>query len=416
MATVRSGTGVLSVLNESSFLTKDGSFEANKKQVNLWDITTNLKHQSLENQAARVTDLGKHEDGFGLAHPDSNFTFSSYCFGLGTEAGDGATPAANFMSDLIGSCVGCAPVVTDGDTVDALATPTTTSVQQTTAGNLAAGKFLAHKTGGSTYVRPILSYSGDTATLGIALPNAPVAGDVLNGQISFLQSEEPMNRVIQGDILKRSTLTSADAGQMYEFFGSVGNFSLDEVGVSEAQTMSFDYKVSAFTRYNAKTRIPPVSKRPNVAAGGEFYIAKFGNTTGLPLKFLNVSLNLNRTYTPDPNVNADEGIAGWVLTDQDTEIGITVHDNQAVPTGFTATNYPECFKLGENENKFHMLWVFGNKTPGKILAMYFPCIQMTGEPEDADQGGLQAWKIKFSLVAGMPASPAQTSKIWIAQI
>jgi hypothetical protein len=415
MATVRSGTGVLSVLNESSYLTKDGSFEANKKQVNLWDITTNLKHQSLENQAARTVDLGKHMDGFGLAHPDSNFTFSTYCFGLGTEAGDGDTPVANFMSNLIGSCIGCAPVLTDGDTVKAASVPTTTTVPQTTAANLAAGKFLAHKTGGRTYVRPILSYAGDVATLGLALPTAPAPGDVLNGQISFLQSEEPMNRVIQGDILKRNTLTSADSGQMYEFFGSVGNFTLDEVGVAEAQTLSFDYKVGAFTRYNPKTRIAPVSKRPTVAAGGEFYLAKFGNTAGLPLKFLNVSLNLNRTYTPDPNVNSDEGIAGWVLTDQDTEIGVTVHDNQAMPTGFTASNFSESFELGDNENLYHMLWVFGNKAPGKLLAFYFPCIQLTGEPEDADQGGLQAYKLKFSLTAGLPSSGV-LNKIWIAQI
>jgi hypothetical protein len=407
----RAGTGVVSVLEETSWATKDGSFEANKQQVNLWNLNTNLMNAAIENQAARVSDLGKHEAGFGLAH-ESTFGFSTYAYGLGTPAGDGDTPLVTFCAHLLGACLGAAPVAVDGDTVKAASVPTTTSVPQTTAGNLAARRFLAHTVAGVTYVRPILSYATDTATLALALPSAPTPGDVLQGQVSIVQSEDAMAHVLQGDILKRNTTDAAKAGQMYEFFGSVGNFTLPEVGVGDAQTIDFEMRTSYFTRYANKARVAPTSRRPVVAAGGEFLLAKFGNTAGTELRFLNASVSLGRTYTADPAVNEDIGINGWVLTDQDTSVTITVHDDQAMPSGFSAANFPEAFELGSGENRWHLLMVYGRKKAGQIMALYFPCLQMEREPEDVDVNGLQAWKLTFSLVAGT----AGEQKVWAALI
>jgi len=417
MATVRSGTGVISLLKEDSFLVKDGSFEGSKLQANAWDISNTFVHAPIENSAVRVTDFGKHEAGFGLAHTGSTFGCSAYAVGTGTPAGDTETPTANFLSHLVGSSLGVEPVLTVGTTAKAAITNTTTSVTVTVPAGVAVGQFVAHTLNGLTYVRPIIDVTGagdDVAVLSLALPIAPLAGSVLQGQINFQATEDAMAHVLQGDLLKRNTTTAAEAGQMYEFFGAVGNLTLPEVGVADAQTLSFEHMVSAFTRYNQKTRIAPVSSRPSVAAGGEFLLAKFGNTAGLPLKFLNIGCTVGRTYVPDPRANDEQGIGGWVLTDQDTSITCTVHDDQAMPTGFSAANFPASFKEGGAENRYHLLASFGNKVAGKIFVVYFPCIQLTGEPEDTDVNGLQAWKLTFSLVSGLPANGV--SKIRMAQI
>lgn len=408
----RSNQGVLSVLEETSFLTKDGSFEANKLSLPTWNLNSAaLRNASIENQAARNADLGKHEAGLGLGL-DSTYSFSTYAFGLGTAAGDGDTPTTPAMGHLLGACLGGSPTAVDGDTVKAASSPTTTSVPQTTAGNLAARRFLAHNDGTNTYVRPILSYAMDTATLALALPAAPDPGDVLNGQVSIVQSEDAMAHVLQGDLLERNTTDAAKAAWMYEFFGSVGNFTLPEVGVAEAQTIDFEMRVGRFTRYNQKSRTAPTSRRPLHAAGGEYLLAKYGNTAGLALKFLNIGVSLGRTYTPDPDANSQYGLQGYVLTDQDTSVMVTVHPDQSMPTGFTAANFVEAFQLGSSENRFHLMCAFGKRTAGGIFALYFPCLQLNGEPENVDINGLQAWKLTFSLVAGT----AGEQKIWAALI
>lgn len=411
----RSGTGVLAILEENSgFAVKEAGFEASKVQVNLWNLTTNFQNAAIENQAAMTADLGKHEAGIGVAFEESTFSFDTYAYGLLTAAGDGVTPTvtASFLANLLGACLGGVPTAVAGDTVDALATPTTTSVQQTTAGNLAAKKFLCHTTGGLTYVRPILSYATDTATLALALPAAPTAGDVLQGQISIVMSEDASAHVLQGEILKRNTTDAAKAGQMYEFFGSVGTFSLPEVNVTEPQTISFEMRCAKFTRYANKARVAPTSKRPSCTAGGEYLLAKYGNTAGLALKFLSFGCTLGRDYTGDPRANDAIGIGGWILTGQDTVITCVVHDDESMPTGFSAANYPAAFAAGGDENRWHIQVTFGNKVAGKILVFYFPCLQLEREPEDIDVNGLQAWKLTFSLVANVN----NDNKIWAALV
>jgi hypothetical protein len=408
---VRGDSGVVSFLEEhTTWLTEEADFEAVKQKIPTWNLQTNLQHAPIENQAARSADLGKHEAGKGLAFEESSISFSTYCYGYGSELDDLDVPVLDtcVMAQLLAGALGATPYLVDGTTVKAATVPTTTVIAETNAGNNRAKGFIAHKLAGRTYVRPILSYAVDEMTLALALPAAPTAGDVLNGMIGINMTEDAMGHVLQGDVLKRNTTDAAKAGQMYEYFGAVGNFTLPEVGVAEAQTIDFELKVGRFTRYNQKARTAPTSTRPTVTAGGEFLLAKYGNTAGTALRFLNASVSLGRTYVADPDANSDYGINAWVLTDQDTVVTITVHDDQALPAGFTADNFPDCFNDGGSENRFHLQLAYGNKYAGKILALYFPCLQLEREPEDVVINGLQAWKLTFSLVAGI----SEENKIW----
>jgi hypothetical protein len=418
MATsVRSGTARAATLRETSWLVKDGSFDANKNLCVAWDVNTSLKHQSIENQAAKVVDLGKHANGFGLAHPESQVSWSSYLYGQGT-AKDGTTgniiPTIPITMQQVAACLGFVPKLLDADLVDDGSTTTSVILKETNTNFLAndGTGFICvqdNTNGLIAHLRPVLNYNSGTktATLGMALPAAPTEDRICYGLCYGEMSEEANTYIIQGEVLKRNSTDPTKAGQMYEFFGAVGNFSLAEVGVAEAQTIAFTYNVGAFTRYNPKTRSAPLSQRPKVSAGGAFLLAKTGNTAVTELKFLNVGVEVGREYTPDPRSNEVEGIGGWVLQSQDTMITLHVHDDQALPAGFSAANFPDAFKTGENN--FHLLLAFGNKKPGDIFGFYFKNIQMEGEPEDADINGLQCWKITFSLCAG-----GGEDKIWVA--
>lgn len=427
MAAKRAGTAVVSVntVKEATFGVKSGTFEDDKEQIVTWDVTTNLNHSTIENAAARVADLGKHENGVGLIHTDGSVTFSTYCYGLGTAFDGGVsaiTPAVTPYMALVGACLGFDPSdgIIDADT--ALAASSTTTAVHCDENNAnvypAGGKrfILIEDQDDATkcHVRPVLSYNTttDIATLALALPDIPADGDIIYGCVNAVMTESPENFTCQGDVLKRNTTTNSEAAQNYEFFGAVGSFSLPETNVTEAQTMSFDLKVADATRYNEKVRVAPSSRRPEVAAGGYFILAKYGQTSGLELKFLNVGCELGRTYTPDPRANQADGIGAWVLTDQATSITLHVHDDEALPTGFTATNFHECFTLGGAQNRWHLILVYGNRVPGKVFAVYFPQIQLDMEPEDVDINGLQAMKLTFSLCAG---GTEGENKVWVCQ-
>lgn len=408
---VRAGTAVFSCLEEhTAWLTEEGDFQSVKQKIPAWNINANLQNAPIENQAARSADLGKHEAGKGLAFDESSISLSTYCYGYGSEITGTPDPDTCAIAQMLAACLGGAPTPVDATTVKAATVPTTTVIRETAAGNNFATSFICHKLAGRTYLRPIGAYSTDEMTLLMALPAAPTAGDTLPGLISIVMSEDAMAHVLQGDVLKRNTTDAAKAGQNYKYYGAVGNFTLPEAGVAEAQTIDFEFKVGRFVRYSNVARVAPTSARPTVAAGGEFRIGKYGNTASTALRFLNVSVSPGRVYTPDPDANSDYGINAWCLTDQDTMISITVHDDQAVPTGITADNWPDCFNDGGSENRFHLLLAYGNKYAGKIMAFYFPCIQLEREPEDVDVGGLQAWKLTFSLVSGVQSE----NKIWAA--
>ena len=426
MTAKRAGTAVVSIVpgDEATFATKSGTFEDDKEQIVTWDVTTNLNHGTIENQAARVADLGKHENGVGLIHTDGNLTFSTYCYGLGSAYDGGVsaiTPPVTPYMALIGACLGFDPStgIIDADTAENTGSSTTAVVCNEDNSNIypaAGNRFLIIEDQADAtkcHVRPVLSYNTgtNTAALALALPAIPADGDVIYGCVNAVLTEDA-NYTIQGDVLKRNTTTNSEAGQNYEFFGAVGSFSLPETNVTESQVISFDLKVADATRYNEKVRVAPSSRRPQVAAGGTFILAKYGQTVGLSLKFLNVGVELARTYTPDPRANKADGIGAWVVTDQGTSITLHVHDDESLPTGFTAANFHECFTQGGDQNRWHLLLVYGNRQPGFIFAEYFPKIQLDMEPEDVDVNGLQAMKLTFSLCAG---GTEGENKLWVCQ-
>lgn len=393
----------MSVLRESSgFAVKEGGFEGDKRKIPTSNLSSSLQHEPLENDSAKVSDLGKHPNGVGLAWPNSTIGFETYCYGVGAEAGDGVTPDTdNAFGLFVGAALGGDLNPKEGDIIKTATTPTTTALKTTDSGVRAAPGFVAWKktSTGETFVRPVASASGEDVTTLLAFPEAPTAEDVLPGLIDIIGSEDtPV--ILQGDLLMRNATDVADAALMYEYFGAVCNLTLPETAAQAAQKVNWEMRVARFTQDNDKPRTAPATKRPTVAAGGEFLIAKRGNTAGSKLAHLNLGVTVGRAYTGDPAANDDIGIDDWIVTGQDLIVTVTVKDNQPLPAGFTATKWHQVFKEG-TENLFHLLAVFGNKRAGGIFGLYFPCLQLEREPEPVDVEGLQALKLTFSAVSGL---------------
>lgn len=420
MATgARAGTHVLAVDHESTaFNTAESDFDSVKLRTPTWDVSTGMKRQAIENSAVRV-DLGEHPPGLGLQYPESEVGFTTYLQGLGTAAGDGVTAARNAFSTLMASCLGGTPTLSTGSV--ATGTPTTLEVIEADLDAHADDEIAGFEVGGLVYARPIGTYDSGTGTcdLLMALPSAPVADDVVYGAVNIKSAETSLFRM-QGQLAGKNT------AQNYKFYGCVGNFSLPESTEAEAQSVNFTYQMGKFTRYDtldSGVHVAPSVLRPLVNAGGEFLLAKFGQTATTSLSLLRIGVELARTYTADPDAGDDSGLCGWVLTDQQTRITLHVRDTATLPTGISASNYYSAFGSATlSENDFHLLLNFGKKTPGSICSFYFPRIHMVNDPEPVDIDGIAAQKLTFALTQGQYGDASQQddtsglAKIWFAQL
>ena len=361
--------------------------------------------EAIDNQAVR-TFLAEHEPGLGLVHPSSEPGFSCYVQGVGgTGAGNSVAAALNAFSHILGACLGEAPVTSTGST--ATGTPTATSVTETDDGNHAANSIVPFQgNSGSVYPRPIAGYSTGAMTLLMALPagDLPTASDVIYGAVNVAMDED-VSHVIQGEFLGRNS------AQSFEYYGAVGNFSLPEAGPGEAQTCSVSLKIADYASGVATSQTSPANSRPTVAAGGEFLIAKFGETATKNLSVLNASLELGRTYEADPDPNSDMGLCGWIVTDQQTRLTLHVKDADTPPSEFTGTTYRALWGSGGDENDFHVLLNFGRKTAGKLFSVYIRRCHLVQEPELVDLGGIMCQRLVFGLSQELSAEDG----IWVAQ-
>ena len=137
-------------------------------------------------------------------------------------------------------------------------------------------------------------------------------------------------------------------------------------------------------------------------------LGKYGNTTPTYLRFANYGIELGRTYVADPDANNDFGIGGWIVNAQDTVVTLYVHDDQAMPAGFTATNFHEAWRMGGDQNLWHLQLASGQRWLQRVFGLYFPALRLAMEPEDADMGEIQCTKLTFKLVSQLGG----ISKIW----
>lgn len=394
MALARAGTHAIRLALESTFGTEPASYDSNKKSVQAWDIdVSSLKETEFENQAVK-TDLMPHETGVGPSHPENAPSFSCYCEGLGTAAGDGVAASPTVLTWLMAICLGGTISNSTGSTVKTGSSPTTTSVAETDAANHAANTLVGFEIGGECCVRPVAGYSTDTMTLLMALPSAPSEGDEIYGGSGLHYSETAVQTAYLEAIGKGTY-------ENFEAAGVVGNFSLPEVAATQPQTISFALRAATFTEDVSATQTAPTNARPISIAGGEFLLGAYGNTAASALKWARWSLELNNEWDADEACNEDDGIDGWSKMGADFRLTLHVRADTAPPTGISASTFRQSFLDGGSDNLYHVLLSFGQKTAGKICAFYLPKLRLITKPERVEVDGKAAQKLTFAGVQGM---------------
>lgn len=421
---IRHITHVLSFQIEAANLVENGSFTSDRKFLGTWGWDPEqFTKGEIENQVTR-SDFGYNEAGVGLAHVNSNFTFNCYPQGIGDPDADdalgcpdGELAAGNAFTYLLQSALGDSAVAYSTGSQVAVTGNTSTAIVEDDAGRHGASQFAVIEdvtdtaNGVKAICRPILSYATATATLGMAIPSTLVTA--LNtgspraniyGGANIVMAEN-CDVVLQGDILgNHSTLG-------FKFFGAYLNFSIGEVGNGEAPFFAWEGKIGAFSRNIATSRTGVSSLRPNTLAGGEYLLAKHGNTAPTFLKVLRMGFNFGRTPTADSEQNI-EGFGGWVATDQAAELTLYAHHNASVPAGFTATDYISLWESGGAENQFHYMFALGCKVPGRIVAGYIPHMHMAKEPRRVQVDGISMLKMVFRFSQGGTEGVA---KMWMGQ-
>jgi hypothetical protein len=416
----RAGTHVLSLLKETTaFKTREATFEADKLSQPSWDLDPKFARETIENQAVKV-DFGEQKPGVGLTYTGSELTASVYAEGQIT-ARTSTIAEITALGHAVASCLGGTPAHSTGDLTGL--TTSVTQVQQTTADNHTKNSLVPFSVAADskTYMRPVGNYSTDTMDLLMALPTAPAAStDVIYGATTIKDSESA-GYIIQGDAIGNN------AHQSYNFYGAVGNFSIPEAAPGEAQTLSFTWQCAKFEHNGTSpaptlaSQVAPSPARPIVAAGGEFLIANHGSTATTELSVLRASIETGRTYVADPDANDEDGLCGWIPTDQELRLTLTVKDADTPPSGGAST-WRGAWESADHgtDNDFHVLLVFGQTTAGSLLGLYFPRCHLIAEPEDTDVDGLAARKLTFASTQGAftPAgasSPAGdiTTNIWV---
>lgn len=422
---IRHITHVLSFQIEAANLVENAGFTAARKFLGTWGWDPEqFTKGEIENQVTR-SDFGYNEAGVGLAHVNSNFTFNCYPQGIGDPDADdalgcpdGELAAGNAFTYLLQSALGDSTVAYSTGSQVATSANTTTAIIEDDAGRHGASQFaviedlLDTANGVKAICRPILSYATATATLAMAIPSALVdelhrvgaARANIYGGANIVMAEN-CDVVLQGDILgNHSTLG-------FKFFGAYLNFSIGEVGNGEAPFFAWEGKIGAFSRNIATSRTGVSSLRPNTLAGGEYLLAKHGNTAPTFLKVLRMGFNFGRTPTADSEQNI-EGFGGWVATDQAAELTLYAHHNASVPAGFTATDYISLWESGGAENQFHYMFALGCKVPGRIVAGYIPHMHMCKEPRRVQVDGISMLKMVFRFSQGGTEGVA---KMWMGQ-
>lgn len=421
---IRHITHVLSFQIEAALLAKNGSFSAGRRFLGTWgwDPETFTKGE-IENQVTRA-DLGYNEAGVGRTVDNSTLNFSCYPQGIGDPDDDGAlgcpdgeTAIANAFTYLLQCALGDATVALSTGSLATGAGHTATSIVEDSAAAHGASQFICIEdltdttNGARAIVRPIGSYATATSTLLMGIPatlvtelnNNPDTANIYGGATVIMA--ENCDVLLQGDIL------GVHSSTQFEYFGGYFNFSIPEVGNGEAPTFSFEGKIGKFTEDIVTARTGVSSLRPLALAGGEFLLAKHGNTTATSIKVLRMGFNFARTATPDSEQNTD-GFGGFVATDQASELTIYMHHNSAVPAGFTGTTYKALWYAGDDENQFHYLYAFGGRIPGRIQCGYLPHIHMCKAPRKVQIDGISMQRLVFKMSQGGSEGVA---KLWMGQ-
>ena len=381
MATNRElvGQEVLEIIQEASTFGGGGDFDTpGADRTKIWDFSReNAATALIETQVNSVRG-GENPDIPGLAKCQSNpVTFSTYVEGVRTAAGDGTTPTKTAITRLLESHAQSAAVSTTGDLILAAPAPTTTSWKEANAGrhDPGAGKtgLVAVNVAGDSrvYVRPY-TYSTDTFTLLLALPNAPAADDILYGGFIFHYTMAgPISDLSEGISLAAQFL-GASTTQHIRLLGMVARMEIPETTVGEgAPAFSWSALAASYSQ-PAETRADPSAALGTCMVGHEWIVGAYGDTTPTTLSAASVAVTGGGDMDPWRGGGETHGLLGYTRLKGYPRVKVTIPRNEtaSVPAACSGSTWEEIANdPQESTNRVHICGSY-SRTAGRIFGIY----------------------------------------------
>lgn len=385
---------------EDAFGVRNADFDAVKKKFRSREVSVTVTPGAEQDESIKLQEAGELREIPSVVFEDGSIAFTTNPEGLGSGgAGDGVPAVNTWLSHLLSSLSAEAAVNDTGDSILAAPPPTTTAFDEATPGAHAVKGFIGVTLDSKFKVRPILSYAAGSIGLAFALPSAPAGLEELYASTHgrFL---EFASLPCQLEVLGNSQPENNEA-----YGVQMNSLSIAEVESGKVPSLAFNGRCATGLHQNAGTRTIPGGQRPTVLAGGDVIIGGYGSTVYDALKFGRPSVEINRSYEAIEDPNDDKGLCGWEpITDSTIRLMLKVPQDTSKtgsvpPAALTAATW---FELWEqyDEEFIHAQLTFG-LAAGRVLAFYFPKLQLQLKPEPDEVRGLSAWMLTFAPPEGM---------------
>lgn len=359
---------------ESTFADATGLFAGSELVAGIGGLDVSSLMNPVIEDTAYTTDAGSHEGIEGKPYGDISVPCTMHVEGVGAAVTSGAA-SLTAQGALNAAAMGCTPLLTTGSTASGV--PTTTEVVEADDD--------AHAPDGDYTILPVALGGGvvearggtydaasDTFTALQAFSSAPSAGAALYGgiQLRFVWEWSGAAGYSLG-----VRLVGKDSAQNRSMRGVVVERSMAAVGPRDVPTWAYALRAAGFGDLFSDTQVLPTLNKRKVFAGSQILLSKFGNTAGLAIQSVRLEFADGNVWIPDEDGNDDDGCVGWVRGKSVPRVILTVPHDQAVPAGFSGSDFRTLKRTGGDESLFHLGTTFG-RVPGASFSRYYPKLRL----------------------------------------
>ena len=251
-------------------------------------------------------------------------------------------------------------------------------------------------------MRPYTYDAGtDTMTLLMALPQAPVATDVIYGGLVFQYADQLSSLPYPGTV----RFLTGDTLQNRKLIGAWSGLSIPAIGPEEAARFEFSLGAALGATNFADSAPTAVPQMPRVLAGGSVIINSFGETDANSLA-ARVDIKVAGQWLKCSDPNAASGLYDVVRGVPAEEVVLTIpHD--VIPTGVggsaSAASWEAILESPSTypgEELWHLLYEMGQHQPGAAAGLYFPKLTLV-DVGRGEADGLDAVTLTMRPAAGL---------------
>lgn len=335
--TASANTSRLAFFEETTSGTPPADWVASGNLVFTMDLPdiTSLQQSLIEDSRSRIR-VNKVFDKIKGVRSTATFpyTFGAFGHGQGVIA-DGVKPTQTNHAKLMVNGLGGSRI-TESTFASVAGSHSTTTIELDDSTDYDAGDIiiLIDQTALTvTYMRRILSKSGDIVTFDEAVPFTIVDNDIVQGHLHQYVDESVLcDSSVGDDTLSYAILMGGTTPQAWQTVGSKNNITEVTISTNEQVTIAVDVMVGSFTEpqlFSAPAFTTSETGEAAIIAGlaTKLFIQDFGTSTSVCVDASEISITPGvvnaRTEVVTECATGMEGIQGYHLEPADTIISVT---------------------------------------------------------------------------------------------